>query len=73
MGDRQIHHAERELGYRNYLVSIGKGIRIKSYGMGENGGGADREERESGERQTLTLPKDGQRERDGEEAGEPLV
>lgn len=71
MGDRKIYHAER--GYRNYLVSIGKGIRIKSYGMGENWGGADREERESWERQRLTLQKDGQRERDGEEAGDPLV
>lgn len=39
----------------------------------EKTGGADREERESWERQRLTLQKDGQRERERKEAGDPLV
>ena len=41
MGDRQIHHAEKELGYRLYLVGTGKGIRVR--GMEERGKGGERE------------------------------
>ena len=51
--DRQIHHAERELGYRVYLVGYGGGREREKGRKGRKAG-------KKGERQKLPLQKKGE-------------